>query len=194
MSESVLLSPHRRQPSVAVWGMAMLVAAEGTLLAVMIASYYYLRFTARVWPPPADPKPEVVIPLVLAAVLATTSLPMQLAAVAARTGKLATTRLWLVLALVVQAGYLVYEVHDFTRQVHRDPVQTDAYSSIRFTLLGADHGHVGIGILLSLWLLWKLLRGLTAYRTRAVQAIAFYWHAVNVLTLVIAGVLVSARF
>ncbi len=97
------------------------------------------------------------------------------------------------MALVVQLGYFAYEAHGFARQVHHDPISTDAYSSIYFTLLGADHAHVFVGLVLSVWLLWKLLRGLTMYRLNAIQVVAFYWHAVNVLTLVIAGVLLSVR-
>ncbi len=191
--EVIAIVPRRRQPSVAMWGMAMFVASEATLLTAMIATYFYLRFIAPHWPPPADPKPAVAIPLILVAVLATTSLPMQLAVVAARKGQLMATRLLLGWALIVQSGYLAYEVHDFLRQVHHDPISTDAYSSIYFTLLGADHGHVFVGCLLTVWLLWKLLRGLTMYRLNAIQVVAFYWHVVNVLTLVITGVLLSAR-
>lgn len=190
---SVLVS-RRRQPSVALWGMTMFLVSEGMLLATMIASYYYLRFTNPVWPQPGDPRPKVVVPLILVGVLATTSLPMQLAAFAARAGRLTATRLLLVLALVVQCGYLAYEVQDYLTQVHADSVQHDAYTSIYFTLLGADHGHVAIGILFNFWLLWKLARGLTMYRMNALQAIAYYWHAVNLLTLVIIGVLLSATF
>ena len=192
--EVVALVPRRRQPSVAMWGMAMFLVSEGMLFGSMIASYYYFRFNTTPWPPPGDPKPEVVIPLVLVGVLATTSLPMQLAAFAARSGRLAATRLCLAWALVIQIGYLVYEVHDYARQVHADPIQHDAYSSIYFTLLGADHAHVLIGILLVLWLLGKLARGLTMYRLNAVQVIAFYWHVVNLITLVVIGVLLSATF
>lgn len=191
--EVIALVPRRRQPSVAMWGMAMFIASEATLLTVMIATYFYLRFITPHWPPPGDPKPEVVIPLILVGVLALTSLPMQLAVVAARGGRLMMTRLLLCAALVVQLGYFAYEVHDFARQVHHDPISTDAYSSIYFTLLGADHGHVFVGIVLSVWLLWKLLRGLTMYRLNAIQVVAFYWHVVNVLTLVITGVLLSVR-
>ena len=32
------------------------------------------------------------------------------------------------------------------------------------------------------------------YRLNAVQVIAFYWHAVNLLTLIVIGVLLSATF
>jgi heme/copper-type cytochrome/quinol oxidase subunit 3 len=37
------------------------------------------------------------------------------------------------------------------------------------------HAHVAVGILLSLWLLGRLLGGLTNYRLVALRAITAYW-------------------
>ena len=188
--------PERRVPrggpGLALWGMAMLIASEATLFGTFIGSYYDLRFSTHQWPPAGTPEPRVVVPLVLAGALATTSLPMQLAAMAARRARLWLARFLLVWALVVQTGYLVYEVHDYAHQLHHSVPQDNAYSSIYYTLLGADHVHVAVGIVLLVWLLWKLLRGLTTYRLNAIQAVAFYWHAVNLLTLIVIGVLLSA--
>jgi cytochrome c oxidase subunit III len=181
-----------RGSGVGFWGMAMVVASEVTLFGTFIGTYYYLRFTNVHWPPPGTPEPRVVVPLIMVGVLATTSLPMQLAARAARRARLWTARFFLGWALVVQCGYLVYEIHDYVAQLHRSAPQDNAYSSIYYTLLGADHAHVAIGILLVAWLLWKLLRGLTTYRLNAIQVVAFYWHAVNLLTLIVIGVLLSA--
>jgi heme/copper-type cytochrome/quinol oxidase subunit 3 len=186
------LASRRRGPSLAFWGWAMLIASEVTLFGTFVGTYYYLRFSAPHWPPPGTPEPRVVVPLILVGVLATTSLPMQLAAVAARRGRLWTTRALLVWALVVQCGYLVYEIHDYLHQLRNSAPQDNAYGSIYYTLLGADHVHVAVGALLVVWLLWKLLRGLTMYRVNAVQGVAFYWHAVNLLTLIVIGVLLSA--
>jgi heme/copper-type cytochrome/quinol oxidase subunit 3 len=183
---------RRGGPSVAFWGMAMLVASEATLFGTFIGSYYYLRFSTPHWPPTGTPEPRVVVPLILAGTLATTSVPLQLAAMAARRARLGAARFLLVWALVVQCGYLVYEVHDYAHQLHHSVPQNNAYSSIYYTLLGADHVHVAVGIVLVVWLLWKLLGGLTTYRLRAVQVVAFYWHAINFLTLIVTGVLLSA--
>jgi heme/copper-type cytochrome/quinol oxidase subunit 3 len=190
--ETAVLAGRRRGPSVAFWGMAMLVASEATLFGTFIGTYYYLRFVNAHWPPPGTPEPRVVVPLIMVGVLATTSLPMQLAAGAVRRGRLWTTRVLLVWALAVQVGYLAWAVHDYVNQLHVSTPQDNAYSSIYYVLLGADHAHVAIGVLLTVWLLWKLLRGLTMYRLNAVQVVAFYWHAVNVLTLIVMGVLLSA--
>jgi heme/copper-type cytochrome/quinol oxidase subunit 3 len=190
--EAVAAAARRRGPSVGLWGMAMLVASEATLFGTLIGTYFYLRFNSTHWPPPGTPEPRVVVPLILVGVLVTTSLPMVLAARAVRLGRLWTTRLLLLWALVVQCGYLAYEVHDYVSQLRVSAPQDDAYGSIYYTLLGADHAHVAVGILLVVWLLWKLARGLTTYRIDAVQVVAFYWLAVNVLTLIVLGVLLSA--
>jgi cytochrome c oxidase subunit III len=184
---------RRVRPAVATWGMIMVIAAEGTLFGCFIGTYYYLRFRATQWPPAGIPEPRVVVPLVLVAVLVSTSVPMRLAASAASAGRVAATRLFVAVALVVQCGYFAYEVDDFSRQLHRFGPSTDAYGSVYYVLLGADHGHVAVGLLLDVWLLAKLATGLTRYRVNAVRAIALYWHAVNVLTLAVTGTLLSAH-
>jgi cytochrome c oxidase subunit 3/cytochrome c oxidase subunit I+III len=184
---------RRYGPPAAWWGIVILVASEGTLFAAFIGTYYYLRFRAPVWPPDGIKPPEIAIPLILVGALLLSSIPMQLASLAVRAGRLAATRLFLLVALVIQSGYFAYEMHDFRDQLHTVDITRDAYSSIYYVLLGADHAHVFVGILFDLWLLAKLARGLTTYRMNATQAITWYWHAVNVLTLVVIGTLLSAN-
>ena len=48
----------RRGPSTAWWGMAMFIATESTLFAMMIGSYFYLRFKNLQWPPAGTPEPK----------------------------------------------------------------------------------------------------------------------------------------
>jgi cytochrome c oxidase subunit III len=184
---------RRESKPAAWWGMLILIAAEATLFGAFIGTYYYFRFNTAVWPPDGIPKPALAVPLILVGALVLTSIPMEIASRAARAGRLARTRLALAVALVVQCGYFAYEVLDFRDHLHRFDISRDAYSSIYYTLLGADHGHVLLGILFNVWLLGKLARGLTTYRVNAVQAVAWYWHAVNVLTVVVIGTLLSAR-
>jgi heme/copper-type cytochrome/quinol oxidase subunit 3 len=175
------------------WAMIILIASESTLFGAFIGTYYYLRFKSPAWPPDGIPEPRLVVPLILVGCLALTSVPMQLASFAARSGRIAATRLALLLALVVQLGYFAYEVHDYSDQLHTFDITRDAYSSIYYTLLGADHAHVFVGLLFDVWLLLKLAGGFTTYRVNATQAIAWYWHAVNLITLVVLGTILSAK-
>jgi heme/copper-type cytochrome/quinol oxidase subunit 3 len=184
--------PARAGRPVAWWGMVMLVASEATLFGCLFGTYYYLRFKTPHWPPVGVPEPRVVVPLILSFTLAATAGPLLLATRAARAGRVGIARLLLVLALIVQAGYFAYEVHDFGDQLKGFTPQTDAYGSIYYVLLGADHGHVAVGLLLDVWLLLKLARGLNTYRLNALQAVSVYWYAVVVLTLCVTGTLLSA--
>ena len=182
----------RRTPANGWWGMLLVVASEGTLLTTLVASYFYLRFKSVHWPPPGIPKPDLVVPIVLAAVLVATTVPMLLAVAAVRRGNLRATRLWLALALVVGSGYFARQVHRFVDSLHRFTPQDHAYGSIYYTLLGAHHGHVLVALVLNVWLLLKLRNGITNYRLIAVEAIALYWVFVNVTVIGVTATILSA--
>jgi heme/copper-type cytochrome/quinol oxidase subunit 3 len=183
----------RGGPSTAWWGMLMLLVSESMLFGAFIAGYYYLRLQAPTWPPPGIPEPPVAVPLILVGVLALTSIPMQLASSAAHAARPRAALLLVLAAFVVQSGYLAYELHSYVGDLGDFVPSDHAYGSIYFVLLGADHAHVFLGLLFDIWLALKLARGLTAYRRRATQAIALYWHGVNLLTLIVIGVILSAR-
>jgi len=167
------------------WAMVCIVATEGALFGCFIASYFYLRFRAAQWPPAAETKPALVVPLVLMAVLVSTSLPMHLASVAATRGRLRTTRLMLFLAFFVGSGYLAMQMWRFRESLATAKPEDDAYASIVYLLTGGHHLHVLVGLLLNLWLLARLARGLTNYRAVGVQVAALYWHFVNVLAIAV---------
>jgi heme/copper-type cytochrome/quinol oxidase subunit 3 len=183
----------RRGPPASLLGMAILIASESALFAAFIGTYFYLRFETPVWPPPGVPEPEALVPIVLVALLALTSIPVHLAWRSVRAGRVGRARLLLLGALVVQAGYFGWTVHDLADQLRTTPITENAYTSIYYTLLGADHAHVFVGLLFSVWLLLKLLRGLTLYRANAAQAITWYWHFVNLITIVVLATILSAR-
>ncbi|HST26246.1 MAG TPA: cytochrome c oxidase subunit 3 [Gaiellaceae bacterium] len=173
--------------------MAIFVATEATLFGTIFGTYYYLRFKAPHWPPAGIAPPDLTVPLVLAFVLAATSVPMVIAVRAGRAGNLVTARQAVVAALVVQAGFFAMQLNLFENDLAKLSPQRSAYGSIYFTMLGAHETHVALGLLLDVWLLAKLARGLTRYRLVALQSIALYWHFVNVLALLVVGAQLSAR-
>ncbi|HEX5450120.1 MAG TPA: hypothetical protein VFW85_08695 [Gaiellaceae bacterium] len=159
---------------VAWWGMMMLVAAELTLFGALIGTYFYLRFSVSPWPPDGIAKPSLLVPIVLAAVLVASVVPLRLG-----------TRLGVAVALVMQAGYFAFAVHEFADGLRSFTPQSDAYGSIYYVLLGADHAHVAVGLLFDLWLLVR-------YRSLAARVITIYWIAVVVATLAVTGTILSA--
>ena len=175
-----------------LWGIYLLIATEGALFGCLIATYFYLRFQSAEWPLGGIDPPEVAVPLILAGVLAVTSVPMLVASLSAQAGRVRVAWVAILLAFVVQTGYFAYEMHAFSSDLSDFRPQDNAYGSIYYTLLGADHAHVFIGLLLNVWLLARLLGGLTNYRVIAVRAIAWYWLFANLMTLLVVGTILSA--
>ena len=192
MSEHAHALPRRVASANGWWGMAVFVATEATLFGTIFGTYFYLRFNTPNWPPAGIEPPKVVLPLVLTGVLVATSIPIQAAVAAARRGRAGIAVGALALALVVQAGYFGMQVHQYLADLDKFSPKDTAYGSIYFTMLGAHHAHVVIGMLLVLWLLGRLSTGITRYRLVGLQATAFYWHFVNLLALLVVGAQLSA--
>jgi heme/copper-type cytochrome/quinol oxidase subunit 3 len=174
------------------WGMAVFLASEATIFGCLIATYFYIRFTSPEWPLGGIEAPSVALPLVMTAVLVLSTVPMVGASAAARRGRLRRTWLLVLCALIIQAGYWTVQIIQFIDELGKFTPSTNAYGSIYFTLLGAHHAHVLVGMLLDVWLLGRLLTGLTNYRVIAVRTIALYWYVVNAIAIFVVATQVSA--
>jgi heme/copper-type cytochrome/quinol oxidase subunit 3 len=180
--EVAAVAASRRAAPNGLWGMVLLVCTEASLFGTLMGTYFYLRFLAKSWPPPGYPNPDVVVPLVLMGVLALTSGPMFLSSRAGQSGRTRAAVWWLLLATFVQCGYIAMQMHLFLADLDKFGVES-AYGSIYYVLLGADHFHVYIGILLNFFLIFRLCWGLTNYRATGLRLAAIYWHFVNLLTI-----------
>ena len=170
-------SERRALPS-GSWGVLLLIATEFTLFASLIATYYYLRFKDVTWPPPGVPKPEVTLPLVFTGMLLVSVLPMAGAVRAAKAARVRAAWLLLAAATVIQATYLGLQIHLFFDDLAKFAPSDSAYGSIYYVLVGLHHAHVALGIAASVWLLTRLLGGLTNYRLLALRVISYYWYFV----------------
>jgi heme/copper-type cytochrome/quinol oxidase subunit 3 len=176
------------------WGALVFVLTEATLFIMLVGTYDYLRFKTPHWPPPGVPEPKVLLPVILTGILVASSIPMQIAVAAARSGWAGRARAGVAAALVLQAGYLGAQLHLYISDLDKFQPSGSAYASIYYTLLGAHHTHVAVGILLDAWLLLRLAGGLTNYRFVGLQATAFYWHFINVVAVVVVLTQISPRF
>jgi heme/copper-type cytochrome/quinol oxidase subunit 3 len=70
-------------------------------------------------------------------------------------------------------------VHLYLSDLDKFSPKGSAYGSIYFTLVGAHHAHVAVGMLLSLFVLARTITGLTNYRMIAIRVVALYWYFVS---------------
>jgi cytochrome c oxidase subunit 3/cytochrome c oxidase subunit I+III len=175
------------------WGMVVFVATEATLFGALVGTYVYLSLHNEHWPPAGTPELPVLTPTLLTVALLLTSIPMHIASRAAGSGRRELACRATAGAFVVQLVYLVWQMHDYVHTIDvYDPHQS-AWASVFVTILGADHLHVLAGVLLSAWFAFRIRTRLTRYRIVGLQSTAFYWHAVNAITLVVLAVQLSTH-
>jgi heme/copper-type cytochrome/quinol oxidase subunit 3 len=175
------------------WGVVVFIATEATLFGTFVGTYFYLRVHNAHWPPTNVPKPPVLTPTLLTAALVLTSIPMYIASRSAGRGQRQTAWRATAVAFVVQLVYIVWQLHDYVHTVDVYDPRQSAWASVYVTLLGADHLHVLVGVLLSAWFVIRIQSRLTRYRIVGLQSTAFYWHAVNTITLVVLAVQLSTH-
>jgi heme/copper-type cytochrome/quinol oxidase subunit 3 len=185
------MSAARRTLPNGLWGMALLVTTETALFGTLIGTYFYLRFSAPQWPPDGIAAPSAVLPLALAGALVLTTVPVLAAARAARHSRAGAAVALLTLALVVQAGYLAWQIVLFVDDAGAVEPKATAYGSVYDTLLFVHHAHVALGLLLSLWLIARLVRGVTRYRVVTAEVVALYWVFVAVVGIFVTATVVS---
>jgi heme/copper-type cytochrome/quinol oxidase subunit 3 len=190
-SSTSTATPGRRTVPNGLWGMLLFVTTEAVLLTTLVGTYLYLRFRSTQWPPPGVEPPAAVLPLVLTGVLVLTTAPMAAAARAARLRRRGLAAALIALAMAIQGGYLAWQIVLFLSDLDKFSPDATAYGSAYFTMLGAHHAHVAIGLLFDLWLLARLAGGLTTYRIVSVQAVAIYWAFVNAVAILVVAAQVS---
>jgi heme/copper-type cytochrome/quinol oxidase subunit 3 len=163
------------------WGMVLFVTTEATLFALLLGTYFYLRFQyGPRWPPPGIEVPNLVRPLVMTALLVPSSLPVMWAERGARKGQQWRLRLGLAVTLVLGGAFLSQLVLEYAEQLAKFTWTSDVYGSLFYTTTGFHGLHVTVGLLMLGWLLATSLRaGSGSRQHERVRTTAIYWHFVD---------------
>jgi heme/copper-type cytochrome/quinol oxidase subunit 3 len=181
------------------WGMMLFIAAEATVFALLLVSYFYLRFRAGpVWPPDGIENPKLKLVSIMTVILWSSSLPVHLAHSAIKKGDTKKLRAFLATGFVLGATFLVLQVAkeypDIAR--HEFTPRTDAYGSMFFTITGLHGAHVFVGLLMNAWVQMRAWQGaFDRHRHVSVQNFVLYWHFVDVVWLfVLLTLYISPQF
>jgi heme/copper-type cytochrome/quinol oxidase subunit 3 len=169
------------------WAMVLLIATEATLFAVLLASYFYVRFkTAGGWPPDGIGDPKLLRATVMTGLLASSSLFVHAAEAGIRRGSRRALVAGLALGFLIGLAFLGLQIWETDVVAREFTPRTDAYGSFFFTITGAHSAHLGAGLLLVAWIQVRAWFG--AYSPRrhlGVQMAAVYWHFVVIVQLAI---------
>jgi heme/copper-type cytochrome/quinol oxidase subunit 3 len=168
------------------WGMVWLIATEATLFALLIASYFYLRFRTGVeWPPDHLEPPKLELPLIMTAILWSSSYPVHVAEKGIEKGNQQRLKWGLAMGFLLGIIFLfITVIIEWPETLHEFTPRTNAYGSIFFTITGFHLSHVIVGLSVSAWTQFRAWQGaFDEKRHVSVQNFAMYWHFVDVVWL-----------
>lgn len=180
------LAPTASGPrSFAWWGMVWLIMTEAALFAMLIFSYFFLRFGQPAWPPAGIDPPSLTLPAIMTVILWSSSLPVHLADRGIKRGSQTRLRGGLLAGFLLGATFLALQVlFEYPETLAEFTPQTNSYGSLFFVITGFHGFHVLVGLLFSLWTQARAWAGaFTSDRHVTVQTFALYWHFVDVVWL-----------
>ncbi|HEX7020360.1 MAG TPA: heme-copper oxidase subunit III [Gemmatimonadaceae bacterium] len=192
------LLPPSRKPyaEIAWWGMVLFIMSEGAMFAYFLASYFYLGVANPSWPPAGTEKPKLALPLIMTALLVTSSIVLYLGEKSYENDKRGAYRIGVIVTLALGIGFLLLQWREYHDKLQHVSPTEHAYESLFFTITSFHGAHVAIGLLI---LAWTLLRETTGWidpdRPVAIHVSSLYWHFVDVVWLaIIVCIYLSPRF
>lgn len=158
------------------WGTLGMVAIEGTVFAIAIATYFFFRSHSAAWPLSMAP-PDLLWGSVNTAILLASTFPNHLAKKAGERHDLRGVRIWLCVGLLFGAAFLAVRVMEFaTLNVRWD---SNAYGTIVWTLMGFHTAHLVTDVADSVVLAVLFFTGpLDGKRFVDIAENAMYWYFV----------------
>jgi len=121
------------------WGTLGMMAIEGTVFALTVATYFYLRSHSDTWPMTARP-PDLLWGTLNTAIMLLSAVPNHLAKRAGERYDVPGVRLWIIVGLVFGLAFIAVRVMEFAAlNVRWD---SNAYGSVVWTLLGLHTVHM----------------------------------------------------
>ena len=158
------------------WGTLGMMAIEGTVFALVIATYFYLRSHSTIWPMSVLP-PDLLWGTINTGIMLGSVIPNHLAKKAGEAHDLAGVRLWLVIAILFGLAFIAVRVMEFAAlNVRWD---SSAYGSVVWTLLGFHTVHLVTDFADTVVLAVLFFTGpLDGKRFVDVSENSFYWYFV----------------
>lgn len=179
---SLPLEYRTEQSRMNILGFWIFLGAEIVLFATLFSVYAVLSNRYAGGPTQHDLMmiKEVLIQTVL---LLISSFTCGIAILEMRRGHLNGLLAWLIVTLLLGAGFVYMEISEFSHYIHLGAtMQTSAFLSSFFVLLGTHGLHVTLGIGWGLMIIIQLLqRGLTPVTARKTFIIGLYWHFLDVV-------------
>jgi cytochrome c oxidase subunit III len=122
------------------WATWSLLLMEGTMLIILLISYFFLRMTAPDWPPGQTPPPNLFWGTLNTVIILVSVVPNHLAKKAAESLDLQRVRLWTIVTLSFAIMFAIIRIFEF-KNLNTHWME-NAYGSIVWFNMGFHTAHV----------------------------------------------------
>lgn len=177
-----------------ILGFWIFLGAEIVLFATLFATFSVLSSRYAGGPTPKDLF-EIKGVMIETILLLTSSFTIGIAIYEMRRQNKKGLLTWLIITLLLGAGFVGMEITEFANYVHEGAtMQTSAFLSSFFVLLGTHGLHVSMGIGWATMVIIQIARrGLTPVTARKTFIIGLYWHFLDVVWIFIFTFVYLAR-
>jgi cytochrome c oxidase subunit 1/cytochrome c oxidase subunit I+III len=161
------------------WGNLGMMAIEGTMFALLLATYLYLRMVNLDWPPASVPMPDLLLPTINLVMLVLSYDVMLMADRAALRGNVTLVRIGFAVCVLVGIAFLVLRAMAMSMIGFK--WSSHAYGSVIWTSVGMHTFHMiaatGEALLL---LIYSLVRKVEKKQLLDFRCTAVYWYFVTI--------------
>jgi cytochrome aa3-600 menaquinol oxidase subunit 3 len=182
VNTSLPIEYQSEQSRLNILGFWIFLGAEILLFSTLFATFGVLKGATMGGP---SPKELFELKGVMAEtlILLTSSFTCGLAIYEMHRGNKKGLLAWFGITLLLGMGFVGLEVTEFINYVHEGAtIQTNAFYSAFFTLLGTHGAHVSLGIGWGIMVMLQIAkRGITPVTARKAFIIGLYWHFLDVI-------------
>jgi len=162
------------------WGNLGMMAIEGTMFMMLIATFIYLRMKNLDWPPATVPKPDMLLPTVNFALILLTTLPAFLADRAALRDDVPLVQIGL--GICVLAGIAILVIRAINLANLGFKWSDHAYGSIVWVSIGFHTFHtLSATCETALLLVYSFVRRIEKKQLLDIRCTAVYWYFVALM-------------
>lgn len=174
------LADAHKETGHALLGLPIFIVSEALIFLSLFVSYWMLRLSVDVWPPPGSPEIGVVLPLFMTVILVSSSITYHFGEMRLEAGDKKGFANWVLISIALGAVFLGCTIFEYSHLIHEGfTFSTNAKSSAFYSITGFHASHVLIGLCMFLSILLPALKGKVSH-TYA-KAAGIYWHFVDLI-------------
>jgi cytochrome c oxidase subunit III len=178
---STVAADRRAKPEISgpVLGMILFVASEAMFFAAFFGAFFTIKANEPVWPPPGIHL-EADIATILTVILIASSVCVQIAVRATRTGAMRRATIWLGITIGLGVAFLALQAYDYSQLGFG--LKDGVFGTLFYVMTGIHMAHVIGGVVFLALVFSQLVRGrINREHHDPLAAGAIYWDFVDVV-------------